>query len=585
MYSEGANALRDLGLPNRGVFSVAHHSFLPDGTLLGSYGRAVHEKTRVQLGNGKGVGQRRNAHVPRQALRQLLLDALPEGTVAWGKRLARLEEAAEEEEAKEAEAAEEEEEVGEGEAGRRRGGVTLHFSDGSWARADLVVGADGIWSSVRAHMVSELLSADETSQRGGGAASASRTELASQRAQVAKAHDVARASLPRGGSAGGIGGDPTPLTYLGVVVILGRAPCDHPLVTRQVFQTLDGNGTRVYAMPFTEPQCEEGREGDSQGEETQAGEEAAATSVDHATDAADASAVTAGGAQSGGGGRGGGGRGGGGTLEEEAVATAQAVAAAQAVSVELRAEQPSASSIEQPPAPSSTAMSASASPPASRPSGRVAMWQLSFVATEAEAAALRRDGASLLAEARRRVAGWHAPVEALIGESLEGDVTGYPAYDRSVPEALRPAAAAASADVEEAESAGTREDDEVGGGRASGGGFLIARRSRCTLIGDAAHPMSPFKGQGANQALLDAVDLARTIRRSVLGGGRESIEQSLDEFERRMLRRARPKVEASREAARSLHSEAAKAVSNTTRAAAARGGGETEPLPGCTTVE
>ena len=126
MYSEGANALRDLGLPNRGVFSVAHHSFLPDGTLLGSYGRAVHEKTRVQLGDGKGVGQRRNAHVPRQALRQLLLDALPEGTVAWGKRLARLEDAAEEEEAKEAEAAEEEEEVGEGEAG-----------EGKWRHAAL----------------------------------------------------------------------------------------------------------------------------------------------------------------------------------------------------------------------------------------------------------------------------------------------------------------------------------------------------------------------------------------------------------------------------------------------------------------
>eukprot|EP00966_Prymnesium_polylepis_P250037 5780278-Prymnesium_polylepis.1 len=82
--------------------------------------------------------------------------------------------------------------------------------------------------------------------------------------------------------------------------------------------------------------------------------------------------------------------------------------------------------------------------------------------------------------------------------------------------------------------------------------------------------MSPFKGQGANQALLDAVALARALRRSELCGGGVPLSAALGAYEAEMLARSAAKVAASREAAAYLHSAAATAASNCTRAAAAR---------------
>src|SRR5207248_5824333 len=54
---------------------------------------------------------------------------------------------------------------------------------------------------------------------------------------------------------------------------------------------------------------------------------------------------------------------------------------------------------------------------------------------------------------------------------------------------------------------------------------------RATLLGDAAHPTTPNLGQGACQALEDAVVLADSVRRSGLGAS------GLREYEER--RRAR----------------------------------------------
>ncbi|HET8828147.1 MAG TPA: FAD-dependent monooxygenase, partial [Pelobium sp.] len=117
----------------------------------------------------------------------------------------------------------------------------------------------------------------------------------------------------------------------------------------------------------------------------------------------------------------------------------------------------------------------------------------------------------------------HHPIPQILKATLAAQVSGYPVYDR---ELLR--------------------------------SELLEKGGRVTLIGDAAHPMSPFKGQGANQALLDALALARGIFKECrpLSNWREAgIRKSvLTDFESAMLERSATKVIDSAEAASFLHS-------------------------------
>jgi 2-polyprenyl-6-methoxyphenol hydroxylase-like FAD-dependent oxidoreductase len=69
-------------------------------------------------------------------------------------------------------------------------------------------------------------------------------------------------------------------------------------------------------------------------------------------------------------------------------------------------------------------------------------------------------------------------------------------------------------------------------------------RGRLTLLGDAAHPMKPNIGQGAAQALEDAVVLGLRLA----GGGEP--ERALRAYERRRVRRSNAVVRASRRAGR-----------------------------------
>ena len=82
--------------------------------------------------------------------------------------------------------------------------------------------------------------------------------------------------------------------------------------------------------------------------------------------------------------------------------------------------------------------------------------------------------------------------------------------------------------------------------------------------------MSPFKGQGANQALVDAFSLAKALEGSQLGGSRRRpVREALRCYEQDMCERSREKVLKSRRAARTLHSPAALSTANITRAGAA----------------
>eukprot|EP00873_Tetraselmis_striata_P001959 jgi/Tetstr1/422223/TSEL_013075.t1 len=135
-----------------------------------------------------------------------------------------------------------------------------------------------------------------------------------------------------------------------------------------------------------------------------------------------------------------------------------------------------------------------------------------------------KNAGTLKAEILRRCGAWHAPIPEMLRATPLTGMSGYPVYDRELlePGVLRPAAEAAR---------------------------------RVTLIGDAAHPMTPFKAQGANQAISDAALLADCLADGVRRLGPASgLQAALPVFEAKMLARSARMVVSSRQKAQELHS-------------------------------
>ena len=142
------------------------------------------------------------------------------------------------------------------------------------------------------------------------------------------------------------------------------------------------------------------------------------------------------------------------------------------------------------------------------------MWQLSFPATLTLATELSRDSRALKEMLLERCGDWHSPIPQMIERTQPDLLMGIPAFDRDILPISDP----------------TKDGIQIG------------------LVGDAAHPMSPFKGQGANQALLDAVDLADIIAKND-----QDLHSSIRRYEDQMLKRVYTKVMESRERVTSFH--------------------------------
>lgn len=111
----GQRALKEAGLYEEFLDHV--HAGGEAMRLLDKTGHVFIDQKESDSGNGR-------PEIDRKVLRQLFVDSLEPGTIIWGSKVVAVRQSDE--------------------------GNTVEFADGSTVPADLIIGADGAWSKVRA---------------------------------------------------------------------------------------------------------------------------------------------------------------------------------------------------------------------------------------------------------------------------------------------------------------------------------------------------------------------------------------------------------------------------------------------------
>ena len=424
--------------------SRAHYVFHSNGNILGYYGNA--------FGSG-GQGQRGNLRVPRNVLRKIMMDSLLErdqqngfARIEWGKKLVRYENitigtgtnivsnGA----------------VGEGVVeGKEEAPITLHFEDGTTASTDLLIGADGVRSSVIQTLISPPPSQQKTSVDVDSheyPLGPNTNSNSNPNGHSTEMNSFERQSLPIPEK----NKDPSDLSYTGIMIVLGITKgFYHPLLDERGFYTLDG-AHRLFTMPFEGSQISD--------------------------------------------------------LEQHND------------NVPLH---DSSSNIH------SNIHSNNNNNNNSNMNiqrTRRYMWQLSYHLNHQNAILLSKGGSQeLLKEVLTRTTGWHEPVQDMMRSTPIETIWGTPLMDRDPQKVL-----------DKLKSVYTNQQnmDSI----------------RTVVMGDAMHCMTPFKGQGCNQSLMDGPLLCSWLERS-------NLDAAVKGFMREMVQRTRKKVLASREAAKFFHSE------------------------------